>query len=99
DELDEIPVCVAYEVDGHIVTQMPASTARLQTIKPIFERLPGWRQSTRGVTRLKDLPRRASEYLEFLEKQTEVEIGSVSNGPERSETMIFPGSKLEQLLA
>ena len=99
DELDEIPVCVAYEVDGHIVTQMPASTARLQTIKPIFERLPGWRQSTRGVTRLKDLPRRASEYLEFLEKQTEVEIGSVSNGPERRETMIFPGSKLEQLLA
>ncbi|MBV9611640.1 MAG: adenylosuccinate synthetase, partial [Acidobacteriaceae bacterium] len=99
DQLDEIPVCVAYEVDGNVMTQMPASTRRLAAIKPVYERLPGWKQSTRGITRIADLPSRANEYLKFLEERTEVEIGSVSNGPERSETLIFPGSRLEQLLA
>ncbi len=99
DELDEVPVCVAYEVAGRVMTQMPASTRRMEAIKPIFERLPGWKESTRGITRVKDLPVNARKYLDFLESKTEVEIGSVSNGPERNETMIFPGSKLESLLS
>jgi adenylosuccinate synthase len=99
DELPEIPVCVAYEVDGQIMTQMPASTRRIEAIKPVFERLPGWQRSTRGTTRLEELPKQAREYLEFLETKTGVEIGSVSNGPERNETMICRGSKLERLLA
>ena len=99
DELEEIPVCVAYEVDGQVMTQMPASTRRMEAIKPVFERLPGWRRSTRGTTRLEDLPNEAKRYLEFLEAKTGIEIGSVSNGPERNETMIFRGSKLERLLA
>ncbi len=98
DELDEVPVCVAYEVDGKTMTQMPASTRGMDAIKPIFERLPGWRQSTRGITRVDGLPARARQYLQFLEERTEVEVGSVSTGPERNETMIFPGSKLERLL-
>ena len=98
DDFDEIPVCVAYEVDGQVRTQMPASTRRMEAIKPIFERLPGWKQSTRGITRVSDLPRGAREYLDFLQEKTEVEIGSVSNGPERKETLIFPGSKLEALV-
>ena len=99
DELDEIPVCAAYEVDGKVMRQMPASTRRMEAIKPIFETLPGWKASTRGITRVADLPARAKQYLDFLEEKTEVEIGSVSNGPERNETMIFPGTKLERLLA
>ncbi len=99
DELDEVPVCVAYEVAGKVMTLMPASTRRMEAIKPIFERLPGWRESTRGITDVKDLPNKARKYLDFLEAKTEVEIGSVSNGPERNETMIFPGSKLESLLS
>lgn len=98
DELDQVPVCVAYEVAGKVMTQMPASTRRMEAIKPIFEYLPGWKQSTRGITHVKDLPPKARNYLDFLERKTEVEIGSVSNGPERKETMIFPGSKLESLL-
>lgn len=98
DELDEIPVCVAYEVDGQTMTQMPASTRDMEAIHPIFERLLGWKQSTRGITRWNDFPDRAKRYLKFLEEKTEVEIGSVSNGPERNETVIFPGSKLERLL-
>lgn len=98
DELDEIPVCVAYEVDGKTMTQMPASTRRMEAIKPIFERLPGWKSSTQGITRVTDLPDRARQYLDFLEERTGVEVGCVSNGPERNETMIFSGSKLERLL-
>lgn len=99
DELEEIPVCIAYEVGGRTMKQMPASTRGIEAIKPVFERLPGWKQSTRNVTRLSDLPARAKDYLKFLEEKTDVEIGSVSNGPERNETMIVPGSKLEKLLA
>jgi adenylosuccinate synthase len=99
DDLDEIPVCVAYEVDGAVMTQMPASTRRMEAIKPIFERLPGWKRSTRATTGLRELPERAKQYLNFLEDKTGVEIGSVSNGPERNETMIVPGSKLEKLLS
>lgn len=99
DELDEIPVCVAYEVDGAKITHMPASTRRMDAIKPIFERLPGWKRSTRGATKIGNLPKEAQRYLEFLEEKTEVEIGSVSIGPERNETMLVSGSKLEKLLA
>ena len=98
DQLDEIPVCVAYEVDGHVITHMPASTRRMEAIKPVFERLPVWKRSTQGISKLDELPGQARRYLEFLEERTGVEIGSVSNGPERSETMIVPGSKLERLL-
>lgn len=99
DDLDEISVCVAYEVDGKVITFMPASTRRMEAIKPVFERLPGWKRSTQGVISLSQLPREARQYVRFLEEKTGVEIGSVSNGPERSETMIVPGSKLEKLLA
>jgi adenylosuccinate synthase len=99
DDLDEIPVCVAYEVDGSVITHMPASTRRMESIKPVFERLPGWKRSTQGITKLSDLPKQAEQYLKFLEEKTGVEIGSVSNGPERNETMIVSGSKLEHLLA
>jgi adenylosuccinate synthase len=99
DDIESIPVCVAYEVDGKTMTQMPASTRRMESIKPIFEHLPGWKSSTRGMTQLKDLPTKARDYLRFLEEKTGIEVGSVSNGPERNETMIVPGSKLERLLA
>jgi adenylosuccinate synthase len=98
DDLDQIPVCVAYEVDGRVMTEMPASTRGMEAIKPVYEFVPGWKTSTRGVTSLDALPPQATEYLRFLEEKTGVEIGSVSNGPERQETMIVPGSKLERLL-
>ena len=59
DDLDEVPVCVAYEVDGKVITHMPASTRKMEAIKPVFERLPGWKQKTQGITRPEDLPQRA----------------------------------------
>jgi adenylosuccinate synthase len=99
DDLERVPVCVSYEVDGKLMDKMPASTRGMEAIKPIFEYLDGWKQSTRGTTELSKLPSAAKRYLNFLEDRTGVEIGSVSNGPERNETMIVPGSKLEKLLA
>ena len=98
DELQQIPVCVAYEVDGKQMTQMPASTRRMESIKPVYEYLPGWNRSTRGITDLGKLPPEARQYLDFLQHKTGVEVGSVSNGPERNETMFVPGSKLRELL-
>jgi len=98
DDLEEVPVCVAYEVDGKVMTQMPASTRRMEAIKPIFERVAGWKESTRVSGRWSDLPEKAKQYLKFLEEKTGVEIGSVSNGPGRDETLIVPGSRLEKLL-
>jgi len=98
DELAEIPVCVAYEVDGKRVSQMPASTRRMEGIKPIFESLPGWKTRTKGTPELSKLPVEAQRYLKFLEQETGVEIGSVSNGPERNETLVVSGSRLEKLL-
>ena len=99
DGLDSIPVCVEYEVDGHRITHMPASTRRMDALKPIFKHLPGWETSTRGVTSIGQLPAAARNYLDFLEQATGVEIGSVSNGPERTETMMVPSSKLAALLS
>jgi adenylosuccinate synthase len=98
DELEEIPVCVAYEVDGKVITQMPASARRMEAIRPVYERLSGWKTRTQGIAQISKLPAAAQSYLKFLEERTGVEIGSVSNGPERNETMIVSGSKLEKLL-
>jgi adenylosuccinate synthase len=98
DDLDEIPVCVQYEVDGERISHMPAHIRGMEQIKPVYERLPGWKTSTRAATSIDALPKEARGYLDFLASRTEVEIGSVSIGPERDETMIVHGSKLERLL-
>ena len=98
DHLPTVPVCVAYEVDGKQMTQMPASTRRMEAVRPIFEYLPGWNQPTRDIRAVADLPPQAQAYLQFLEDRTGVEVGAVSNGPERNETLFVRGSVLERLL-
>jgi adenylosuccinate synthase len=70
----------------------------LEAIEPVYEKLPGWCSSTRGVSHYEQLPERAQSYLKFLEDRTEVEVGCISTGPERTETIIRPGSKLEKLI-
>jgi len=98
DHLATIPVCVAYEIDGKRVTEMPARQEQLLRVKPVYEDLPGWQTSTRGVKDFSELPDLAKRYLGFLEKQTGVETGCVSTGPERTETMVIAGSRLEKLI-
>ena len=99
DQLEEIPVCVRYRVAGADVCEMPATFGALEAVEPVYEKLPGWRCSTRGIDRFDKLPERAKAYLKFLEEHTGVEIGGVSTGPERNETIIRAGSRLERLLA
>ncbi len=98
DLLDEIPVCVRYRLKGEEVTEMPATYRALEAIEPVYEKLPGWRTSTRGISRFDELPAEARSYLRFLEDRTGVEVGGVSTGPERNETIIRAGSKLERLI-
>ena len=78
---------------------MPATYRALEAIEPVYESLPGWKTSTRGVSRHEELPAAARSYLQFLEDRTGVEIGGISTGPERTETIIRTGSKLERLIA
>src|SRR5271163_1337266 len=98
DHLDEIPVCVGYRVCGKPIDEMPATFRGLEAVEPVYEKLPGWRTPTRGITRYDDLPDKARAYLGFLEEKTGVEAGGVSTGPERNETIIRAGSKLERLI-
>jgi len=99
DELETIPVCVGYKINGRPTEEMPATNRELESIEAVYENLPGWHTSTRGLTSLDALPAAARRYLDFLQEKTGVEVGCVSLGPERSETIIVPGSKLERLLA
>ena len=99
DDLDEIPVCVAYKLNGVETLEMPATNRGLESLEPVFQNLPGWKSETRGTSSLDGLPKNARAYLDFLASATGVEVGCVSTGPERNETMIVPGSKLEKLLS
>ncbi|MDE7432143.1 MAG: adenylosuccinate synthase [Lachnospiraceae bacterium] len=82
--LDEIKVCVGYEIDGKITKDFPA-TVELAKAKPVYETLPGWKSEIRGIKKYEDLPENCRKYIEFIEKELEVPIKMVSNGPERHE--------------
>ena len=98
DQLAKIPVCVGYWLDGKEIEEMPATYRALEGIEPLYEKLPGWQTSTRGITRYEDLPEKAQAYLTFLEARAGVEIGAISTGPERTETIIRAGSKLGKMI-
>ena len=70
---------------------MPATSRQLAAIEPVYTRCPGWRASTAGITRYEDLPGLARKYLEFLEEKVGVEIGCISTGPRRDQTILRPG--------
>jgi len=99
DGLDFIPVCVGYKVDGTLLNEMPARQETLDKVEAVYEQVPGWKCSTVGTASFGDLPARARDYIHFLEEKTEVEVGCVSTGPERNQTIVVSGSKLERLLA
>jgi adenylosuccinate synthase len=94
DELDEIKVCTGYTLDGRTCESLPAVSQDLRRAKPVYATLPGWKSSTVGTTEMSSLPANARRYVEFLSKQIGVEIGLVSTGPERSQTIIVHDSAL-----
>jgi adenylosuccinate synthase len=87
DELDEIPVCVGYKIGGVTTSEMPATVRELAKAEPVYEVLPGWKSSTEGISDWDRLPAAAQNYVVFLEERTGVEVGCVSTGPERNQTV------------
>lgn len=90
DELEEIPICVGYQVDGKVSDEIPADVQGLERVKPVYAKLKGWRASTEGITDFDKLPKAAQEYLRFQERESGAKIGMVSTGPDRDQTMILP---------
>ncbi|MDO4521650.1 MAG: adenylosuccinate synthase [Eubacteriales bacterium] len=82
--LDEIPVCVGYEIDGEMTTDFP-TTAKLEKAKPVLVKLPGWKCDIRGIKKYEDLPENCRKYIEFVEKEIGFPITMVSNGPGRND--------------
>jgi adenylosuccinate synthase len=98
DALDEIKVCVGYKLHGEIIETFPSVSQDLDQIEPIYETLEGWKSETLGITKLEDLPVKAREYVDFLSNSIGVEIGLISTGPERDQTIIVKDSVMENWL-
>jgi adenylosuccinate synthase len=95
DALKEIKVCVGYEVEGKRIDTFPAVSHDLRIIRPVYETLDGWESETVGVTEFEKLPQNAKSYVRFLSDQIGVEIGLISTGPERDQTIILKDSVME----
>ena len=92
--LDEIPVCVGYEINGEVTTQFPV-TRLLKISKPVYETLPGWKCDIMGIKNYEDLPENCRKYIEFIEKKIGYPITMISNGPSRDD-IIYRKSALGQ---
>jgi adenylosuccinate synthase len=99
DALPEVKVCVGYQLDGQTIDYFPPVAADLARVQPVYQTLPGWLSSTEGITELDDLPPNARAYIDFLSAQIGVEIGLVSTGPERTQTILVQDSALGRWLA
>jgi adenylosuccinate synthase len=98
DALDEIKVCTGYRLDGQEIDSFPAVSQDLRRVEPIYETLPGWKTSTEGITEIDALPPEARRYVEFLSRSIGVEIGLISTGPERRQTIICQDATLAKWL-
>ena len=92
--LEEIPVCVGYEIDGEVTTDFPV-TYKLEKAKPVLKKLPGWKCDIRGIRKFEDRPENCRKYVEFIEEQIGFPITMVSNGPGR-EDIIYRESPLKK---
>ncbi len=85
---EKIPVCVAYEIDGKRVEELPASQSDFHHAKPIYEYLPGWKENISKARSVADLPKNAQEYVKFLEKISGTPMSAIGVGPGRDETIV-----------
>ncbi len=91
--LDEIPICVGYEIDGEVTTDFPVAS-KLPKAKPVLKKFPGWKCEIRGIRKYEDLPENCRKYIEFIEGQIGYPITMVSNGPGRND-IIYRNSPLK----
>ena len=89
DELDEIKMCVEYELSGKKINYLPSASQDQSKIKPIYKTFPGWKSSTQGVRNMKDLPEKAKNYIYALEDFIGAKISSISTSPERDDTILI----------
>ena len=87
DELAKIPVCTGYKIDGKETEEIPAQDSGFKKIEPIYREFDGWQTSTEGITDHEKLPKKAQDYLKFLQKETAAKIAMVSTGPDREQTV------------
>ena len=88
DTFDEIEACIAYEIDGKVVTDFPASVPAMEKAKPVLKKFKGWKASLKECRSYEELPKAARDYVEFIEDYTKTEVGIISVGYERNETFI-----------
>lgn len=96
DEMNEIPVCTAYKIDGKKTIEIPAQASGYEKIECMYKKLPGWRTSTQDITQFEKLPKAAREYLAFVERESGARVGVISTGPGREQT-IFIDEFLDRL--
>ena len=89
DELDEIKVCVEYELNGKKIDYLPAASEDQFNVKPIYKSFPGWKSSTQGIRNIRDLPQNAKNYIYALEDFIGAKISSISTSPERDDTILL----------
>ena len=89
DELDEIKMCVAYEINGKEIDYLPAAVEDQLKVKPIYKLFKGWKSETRGIKKFEDLPENAKIYINELEKFIETKVSSISTSPERNDTILI----------
>jgi len=88
DDLAEVPVCVGYKINGKKSEEIPSQDSGYAKIEPIYEKFPGWQTPTVGITEHDNLPKKAKEYLQFVQKESGAKIGMISTGPDREQTML-----------
>ena len=89
DELDEIKMCIGYELKGKKIDYLPAAVEDQLKVKPIYKIFKGWKTSTKGIKSFKELPKNAQEYIKNLEKFIETKVASISTSPERKDTILI----------
>ena len=89
DELDEIKICIGYDLKGNKIDYLPAAVEDQLKVKPIYKNFKGWKTSTKGIKSFEDLPKNAQEYVKGLEKFIETKVASISTSPERKDTILI----------
>jgi adenylosuccinate synthase len=99
DGLPEVLICTGYSTSAGVVSEFPADLRKLAGAEPVYERLPGWSEPTKGKTRFADLPEAAQRYVRRLEEVSGVSCAIVSTGSDRGDTIVQAGSTVDQWLA
>jgi adenylosuccinate synthase len=89
DDLAEIPICVGYKIDGKSTIEAPAQASGYENIECVYQKLPGWKTPTEGITKYEKLPKQARDYLAFVARESGAKVGMISTGPDRDHTILM----------